>query len=76
MELVFFRKALCSDSIQELCGKGGILRLAQAILKLNSTPYFNGSPRVVAAVSRMKSKVLSIVSTDLIGIHLNILLDV
>lgn len=46
---------------QELCGKGGVLFLARAILKLD-VPPFTGSPRVVAALSRMKAKVLSIVS--------------
>lgn len=46
---------------QELCGKGGVLFLAQAILKLD-VPPFTGSSRVVAALSRMKAKVLSIVS--------------
>jgi hypothetical protein len=46
---------------QELCGKGGVLFLARAILKLD-VPPFMGSSRVVAALSRMKAKVLSIVS--------------
>lgn len=48
--------------MQELCGKGGILFLAQAILKLNVMPHFIESPRVVAYISRLKARVLSIVS--------------
>lgn len=47
---------------QELCEKGGVLFLARAILKLNVKPPFVESSRVVAAVSRLKAKVLSIVS--------------
>lgn len=47
---------------QELCEKGGVLFLARAILKLNVTPPFVESSRVLAAVSRLKAKVLSIVS--------------
>lgn len=50
--------------IQELCNKGGILFLARAILKLNVVPPFVESSRVVAAVSRLKAKVLSIVSVS------------
>lgn len=49
-------------TIQELCGKGGVLFLAQAILKLKVMPHFVECARVVAAVSRLKAKVLSIVS--------------
>ena len=47
---------------QELCGKGGILLLAQAILNLKIMPPFKESSFVVAAVSRLKSKILSVVS--------------
>ena len=46
---------------QELCGKGGVLLLAQTVLDVNVSPFFVESSAVVAAVSRMKSKVLSIV---------------
>uniref|UniRef100_A0A7N2N439 Myb/SANT-like domain-containing protein n=1 Tax=Quercus lobata TaxID=97700 RepID=A0A7N2N439_QUELO len=44
----------------ELCEKGGVLFLVRAIFKLNVTPPFVESSRVVAAVSRRKAKVLSI----------------
>ncbi|XP_065861249.1 nodulin homeobox isoform X3 [Euphorbia lathyris] len=44
----------------ELCGNGGVLFLAQAILKLNIAPPFMKSPTILAAVSRLKAKVLSI----------------
>lgn len=49
------------ELFQELCGKGGVLFLARAILKLDVPPLM-GSSRVAAALSRMKAKVLSIVS--------------
>lgn len=52
----------CFGPVQELCGKGGVLFLAQAILKLNIAPHFVASARIVAAVSRLKAKILSIVS--------------
>ncbi|OMP04214.1 hypothetical protein COLO4_09853 [Corchorus olitorius] len=52
-----FRERLLKN--KELCGKGGILFLAQSILKLHA-PYFVESSTVVAALSRMKAKVLSI----------------
>ncbi|KAJ7980908.1 nodulin homeobox isoform X1 [Quillaja saponaria] len=45
---------------KELCGKGGVLFLAQSVLKLNIPPPFVESPRVMAAASRMKAKILSI----------------
>nr|WDA42952.1 nodulin homeobox [Fagopyrum tataricum] len=45
---------------KELCGKGGILQLALAILKLKTPPRFDICPAIVAAVCRMKSRVLSI----------------
>ncbi|XP_030947566.1 nodulin homeobox-like isoform X3 [Quercus lobata] len=45
---------------KELCEKGGVLFLVRAIFKLNVTPPFVESSRVVAAVSRRKAKVLSI----------------
>lgn len=35
--------------------------MAQAILKLNAVPQFAASARVVAAVSRLKARILSIV---------------
>ncbi|XP_057985605.1 nodulin homeobox-like [Hevea brasiliensis] len=63
-----FLQSLCQQKLfrerlirnKELCGKGGVLFLAQAILKLNVTPPFVESSTVVAAVSRLKAKVLSI----------------
>lgn len=48
--------------LQELCKNGGILSLARAVLKLNIPQHFNESITIVAAISRWKSKVLSIVS--------------
>ncbi|KAB5527487.1 hypothetical protein DKX38_021334 [Salix brachista] len=53
-----FRERLLRN--KELCGKGGVLFLARAILKLNITPPFVDFFTVVAAVSRLKAKVLSI----------------
>ncbi|XP_011033643.1 PREDICTED: uncharacterized protein LOC105132061 isoform X1 [Populus euphratica] len=53
-----FRERLLRN--KELCGRGGVLFLAQAILKLNITPPLVDSFTVVAAVSRLKAKVLSI----------------
>ncbi|GFZ04655.1 sequence-specific DNA binding transcription factor ATNDX [Actinidia rufa] len=53
-----FRERIVKN--KELCGEGGILLLAQAILTLNTTPLFRESSSVVAAVSRLKSKILSI----------------
>ncbi|PRQ26234.1 putative Homeobox domain-containing protein [Rosa chinensis] len=53
-----FRERLLRN--KELCGKGGVLFLAQAILKLNIVPHFVASARIVAAVSRLKAKILSI----------------
>ena len=55
-------KCLLLLLFQELCGEGGALFLAQAILTLNTTPLFRESSSVVAAVSRLKSKILAIVS--------------
>ncbi|XP_015575672.1 nodulin homeobox isoform X2 [Ricinus communis] len=63
-----FLQSLCQQKLfrerllrnKELCGKGGVLFLAQAILKLNIIPPFIESSTVVAAVSRLKAKVLSI----------------
>jgi len=46
--------------LQELCGKGGILLLAQSILKLHIQPCTPN--RITAAISRLKAKILSIVS--------------
>ncbi|XP_010244633.1 PREDICTED: nodulin homeobox isoform X2 [Nelumbo nucifera] len=53
-----FRERLLKH--KELCKNGGILSLAQAVLKLDIPPHLQESSTVVAAVSRMKSKVLSI----------------
>lgn len=47
-------------SLQELCGKGSILFLAQSILKLNIESAF--PTKIMAAISRLKAKILSIVS--------------
>ena len=52
----------CFGTVQELCGKGGVLVLAQGILKLHIAPHFVTSASIVAVVSRLKAKVLSIVS--------------
>ena len=46
--------------LQELCGKGSILFLAQSILKLNMKSSI--PTKIVAAISRLKAKILSIVS--------------
>ncbi|CAI9107975.1 OLC1v1007473C1 [Oldenlandia corymbosa var. corymbosa] len=54
-----FRERLVKN--KELCGKGGVLLLAKAVLDLNVLPDSGHSSVIVAAVSRMKSKVLSIV---------------
>ncbi|KAK2990556.1 hypothetical protein RJ640_019836, partial [Escallonia rubra] len=53
-----FRERLVKN--KELCGKGGVLLLAEAILNLNVSTSIRESYSVVAAVSRLKSKVLSI----------------
>lgn len=63
-----FLQSLCQQKLfrerllrnKELCGKGGILLLARAILKLNPAPLFKESSTVNAAVSRLKAKILSI----------------
>ncbi|KAK8579055.1 hypothetical protein V6N12_069390 [Hibiscus sabdariffa] len=52
-----FRERLLKN--KELCGKGGILFLAQSILKLHA-PDFVESSTIMAALSRLKAKVLSI----------------
>ncbi|GAB2242765.1 hypothetical protein Droror1_Dr00019540 [Drosera rotundifolia] len=53
-----FRERLLKN--KELCGKGGVLRLVQASLKLDISPLWEGSPSVVCSVSRLKSRALSI----------------
>ncbi|CAL0329122.1 unnamed protein product [Lupinus luteus] len=61
-----FLQSLCQQSLfkerllknQELCRKGSILFLAQSILKLDSQHSF--PTRIVAAISRLKAKILSI----------------
>ncbi|KAI4373023.1 hypothetical protein MLD38_011193 [Melastoma candidum] len=45
---------------KELCGKGGVLALGQTILKLDIAPSLQGSAIIVAAVSRLKARMLSI----------------
>ncbi|XVF70907.1 hypothetical protein PTKIN_Ptkin11bG0200200 [Pterospermum kingtungense] len=52
-----FRERLLRN--KELCGKGGILFLAQSILKLHA-PHFVESSAIMASLSRLKAKVLSI----------------
>lgn len=61
----------CFGTVQELCGKGGVLVLAQCILKLNIAPHL-ASARIVAAVSRLKAKMLSIVSPQMKLYYLNV----
>ncbi|KAF8396289.1 hypothetical protein HHK36_017904 [Tetracentron sinense] len=57
---------LCKKSLPpaaeqtEVCREGGVLSLARAVLKLDIAPPYNEISTVVAAVSRLKSKVLSI----------------
>lgn len=53
-----FRERLAKN--KELCRKGGFLLLAQSILNLKIKPSSRETSSVVAAVSRLKSKVLSI----------------
>lgn len=53
-----FRERLLRN--KELCGKGGVLYLVQATLKLNISSFLNESLAVIAAVSRLKARVLSI----------------
>ncbi|KAJ1379416.1 nodulin homeobox [Sesbania bispinosa] len=61
-----FLQSLCQQKLfkerllknKELCGKGSILFLAQSILKLNIQSSFPA--RIVAAISRLKAKILSI----------------
>ncbi|KAJ4727569.1 nodulin homeobox-like [Melia azedarach] len=63
-----FLQSLCQQKIfrerllrnKELCGKGGVLFLAQSILKLSVMLPFVESSTIVASVSRLKAKVLSI----------------
>ena len=49
------------DVFQVLCGQAGILLLVQAVLNLDISP-FPDAHFVGGALSRMKSRVLSIVS--------------
>ncbi|XP_061375735.1 nodulin homeobox-like [Gastrolobium bilobum] len=61
-----FLQSLCQQKLfkerllknKELCGKGSILFLAQSVLKLHIQPSF--STRIMAAISRLKAKILSI----------------
>lgn len=59
---LFLKDLLKPESKQELCKHGGILSLVYSILKLNVPHNFEKSPDIVAAISRLKSKILSIVS--------------
>ncbi|XP_057252182.1 nodulin homeobox isoform X5 [Beta vulgaris subsp. vulgaris] len=58
LDLVFHLLLVCCK--QELCGKGGVLHLVQSTLKLNISPFLKEPLAVVAAVSRLKARVLSI----------------
>ncbi|KAF7805508.1 nodulin homeobox isoform X2 [Senna tora] len=61
-----FLQSLCQQKLfkerllknKELCGKGSILFLAQSILKLNIESSF--PTKIMAAISRLKAKILSI----------------
>ncbi|RZC53345.1 hypothetical protein C5167_012196 [Papaver somniferum] len=55
---ILFRERVLKN--KELCKNGGILQLARAVLRLDIPPHFRDSSKVVAAISRLKSKVLSI----------------
>lgn len=59
--VIHFNKILILH-LQELCAKGGVLFLAQSILSFKIKPPFSEFSTAVAAVSRLKAKVLSIVS--------------
>jgi hypothetical protein len=48
--------------MQELSRNGGILSLSHTILKLVVPECLKGSTDLVASVSRLKAKILSIVS--------------
>lgn len=52
----------CLHLLQELCGKGGILLLAQAVVNLKISPFYSETSPYMATVSGLKSKALSIVS--------------
>ncbi|KAM7278809.1 hypothetical protein ACFE04_005943 [Oxalis oulophora] len=62
-----FLQLLCQQKIfrerllkhKELCINGGVLFLIQSILKLKIAPVYFAYPTVVAAVSRMKARILS-----------------
>ncbi|KAI9073558.1 hypothetical protein K1719_044462 [Acacia pycnantha] len=61
-----FLQSLCQQKLfkerllknKELCGKGSILFLIRSILKLDIQPYF--PTKIMAALSRLKSKILSL----------------
>ncbi|OIT32576.1 PREDICTED: nodulin homeobox [Nicotiana attenuata] len=53
-----FRERLVKN--KELSSKGGVLLLAQAVMHLDVSPLVTLSSSIIAAVSRLKSKVLSI----------------
>ncbi|VFQ78589.1 unnamed protein product [Cuscuta campestris] len=63
-----FIQSLCQQKVfrdrllknKELCSNGGILFLAQSIMSLNISSLFLESSSIVASVSRLKSKILSI----------------
>ncbi|CAH9112507.1 unnamed protein product [Cuscuta europaea] len=63
-----FIQSLCQQKLfrdhllknKELCSNGGILFLAQSIMSLKVSPLFRESSSTIASVSRLKSKLLSI----------------
>lgn len=57
----FFSSPPLLDQHQELCGNGGVLVLIQAIMNLKASSS-DSTSLYSAAISRLKSKALSIVS--------------
>ncbi|XP_018469648.2 nodulin homeobox-like [Raphanus sativus] len=63
-----FLHSLCQEKMfsehvaknKELCGKGGLLMLAESILSLAVSPGFVREARTVASMHRIKAKVLSL----------------
>ncbi|KAL0876848.1 hypothetical protein Bca101_026553 [Brassica carinata] len=63
-----FLHSLCQEKLfservaknKELCGKGGLLMLAESILSLAVSPGFVREARTVASMNRTKAKVLSL----------------
>lgn len=63
-----FLHSLCQQKLlrerivknKELCGKGGILLLAQAVMNLKISPFYSETSPYMATVSCLKSKAISI----------------